>query len=278
LDKIKEKLINYPNEDIQQLQNRLDVTDTTIRELILEQGAKQQKIDDLTREVGEIVKQVAKQKMNEQKQALAQRRIIATQEAAECLIEVRKRLEQQFRVLLEQKVQQIFAQISFTPYIPKLSEKYELSLIENTTWQESAVAASTGENQILSLSFIGAIIDRVREWSENKLLMVSDSSAFPIVMDSPFGTLDEMYRRQIAKTIPNLANQLVVLVTKTQWRGEVAEEMANYIGREYILTYNSPKLDCEEDSIVIDSDRYSLVKQSPNEFEYTEIIEVQRHG
>ncbi|MBW4665678.1 MAG: hypothetical protein KME01_16030 [Chroococcus sp. CMT-3BRIN-NPC107] len=278
MDKIKEKLINYPNEDIQQLQNRLDVTDTTIRELILEQGAKQQKIDDLTREVGEIVKQVAKQKMNEQKQALAQRRIIATQEAAECLIEVRKRLEQQFRVLLEQKVQQIFAQISFTPYIPKLSEKYELSLIENTTWQESAVAASTGENQILSLSFIGAIIDRVREWSENKLLMVSDSSAFPIVMDSPFGTLDEMYRRQIAKTIPNLANQLVVLVTKTQWRGEVAEEMANYIGREYILTYNSPKLDCEEDSIVIDSDRYSLVKQSPNEFEYTEIIEVQRHG
>lgn len=107
--------------------------------------------------------------------------------------------------------------------------------------------------------------------------MVSDSSTFPIVMDSPFGTLDEMYRRQIAKTIPNLANQLVVLVTKTQWRGEVAQEMANYIGREYILTYNSPKLDCEEDSIQINSDRYSLVRQSPNEFEYTEIIEVQRH-
>ncbi len=277
LDTIREKLINYPNEDIQQLQKRIDITETKIRELILEQGANQQKLDDLTIEVGELVKQVSKQKMNEQKQALAQRRITATQEATERLIEVRKRLEQQFRLLLEQKVQQIFAQISFTPYIPKLSEKYELTLIENTTWQNATVAASTGENQILSLSFIGAIIDRVREWSENKLLMVSDSSTFPIVMDSPFGTLDEMYRRQIAKTIPNLANQLVVLVTKTQWRGEVAQEMANYIGREYILTYNSPKLDCEEDSIQINSDRYSLVRQSPNEFEYTEIIEVQRH-
>ncbi|PSB32591.1 AAA family ATPase [Chlorogloea sp. CCALA 695] len=277
LDTIREKLINYPDEDIQQLQKRLDITASKICDLILEQGANQQKVDDLTIEVGELVKQVSKQKMNEQKQALAQRRITAAQEATECLIEVRKRLEQQFRLLLEQKVQQIFAQISFTPYIPKLSEKYELTLIENTTWQNATVAASTGENQILSLSFIGAIIDRVREWSENKLLMVSDSSTFPIVMDSPFGTLDEMYRRQIAKTIPNLANQLVVLVTKTQWRGEVAQEMANYIGREYILTYNSPKLDCEEDSIVIGSDRYPLVKQSPNEFEYTEIIEVQRH-
>ncbi len=278
LDTVREKLINYPNEDIQQLQKRLDITELTIRELILEQGANQQKIDDITTEVGDIAKQVAKQKMNEQKQALAQRRIIATQDATERLIEVRTRLELQFRLLLEQKVQEIFAQISFTPYIPKLSDKYELTLVENTTWQESAVAASTGENQILSLSFIGAIIDRVRQWSENKLLMGLDSSTFPIVMDSPFGSLDEIYRRQIAKTIPNLANQLVVLVTKTQWRGEVAQEMANYIGREYILAYNSPKLDCQEDSIEINSDRYPLVKQSPNEFEYTEIIEVQHHG
>jgi DNA sulfur modification protein DndD len=152
VDTIREKLLNYPNEDIQQLQKRLDSTELTIRELLLEQGANQQKIEDIAVETAEIVKQVAKQKMNEQKQALAQRRIIATQEATECLVEVKKRLEQQFRLLLEQKVQQIFSQISFTPYIPKLSDKYELTLIENTTWQDATVAASTGENQILSLS------------------------------------------------------------------------------------------------------------------------------
>ncbi len=140
------------------------------------------------------------------------------------------------------------------------------------------VAASTGENQILSLSFIGSIIDRVREWSEKKMLMVPDSSTFPIVMDSPFGSLDEIYRRQIAKTIPKLATQLVVLVTKTQWRGEVEAEMANRIGREYVLIYYSSKPDCEEDSIELGGRRYPLVRQSPNEFEYSEIIEVERHG
>ena len=93
-------------------------------------------------------------------------------------------------------------------------------------------------------------------------------------MDSPFGSLDEIYRRQIAKTLPQLANQLVVLVTKTQWRGEVAEEMANHIGREYVLTYNSPKLDYEEDAIELGGVHYPLVKQSLSEFEYTEIVEV----
>lgn len=274
LDDIKEKLRSYPNEDIQQLQLRLDKTEETIRELILEQGANRQRIDSLTTEIEVKSKQITKHQMNEEKQALAQRRIAATQDAIERLTQVRSRLEQHFRLLLEKRVQEIFSQISFTPYVPKLSDKYELTLIENTAGQEAAVAASTGENQILSLSFIGGIIDRVREWSQNKMLMGPDSSTFPIVMDSPFGSLDEIYRRKIAKTIPKLANQLIVLVTKTQWRGEVAQEMADCIGREYVLSYNSPKPDCQEDAIELGGDRYPLVRQSHNEFEYTEILEV----
>ena len=136
------------------------------------------------------------------------------------------------------------------------------------------MAASTGENQILSLSFIGSIIDRVREWSKAGLVMGPDSSTFPLVMDSPFGSLDEVYRRHVAKLIPELANQLIVLVTKTQWRGEVADEMQSRIGREYVLVYNSPKPDCEPDAIVLHGDSYPLVRQSPNGFEYTEIVEV----
>lgn len=274
LDDINKKLRSFPNENISQLQRRLDETEEKIRELTLEQGANQQQIARLVADIEAKVKQVAKHKMNESKQALAQRRIGATQDAIERLIEVRSRLDNQFRSSLERRVQEIFSEISFTPYLPKLSEKYELTLVENTSGQETAVAASTGENQILSLSFIGGIINRVRDWIQENTLMGPDSSTFPIVMDSPFGSLDEIYRRQIAKTLPQLANQLVVLVTKTQWRGEVAQEMTNYIGREYVLTYNSPKPDCEEDAIELGGDRYPLVKQSPNEFEYTEILEV----
>jgi DNA sulfur modification protein DndD len=274
LDDIKKKLRSFPNEDISQLQKRLDETEDKIRELTLEQGANQQQVARLSADIDAKAKQVAKHKMNESKQALAQRRIAATQDAVDRLIEVKSRLDNQFRSSLEKRVQEIFTSISFTPYIPKLSEKYELTLVENTAGQETIVAASTGENQILSLSFIGGIIDRVREWIQENTLMGPDSSTFPIVMDSPFGSLDEIYRRQIAKTLPQLANQLVVLVTKTQWRGEVDREMAAHIGREYVLTYNSPKPDCEEDAIELGGDRYPLIRQSPNEFEYTEIIEV----
>jgi DNA sulfur modification protein DndD len=279
LDNIQERLRKDANEEISSLQKRLDEIESKIDELNREQGANQQQIAQLTTEIEGLNKQIAKQKLNEDKQTLAQRRINATQDAIERLTEVRNRQEQQFRLQLEKRVQEIFTEISVTPYIPKISDKYELTLVENTTGIEAPVAASTGENQILSLSFIASIIDKVREWSEKrKMMMIPDSSTFPIVMDSPFGSLDENSRRHVAKTIPQLANQLIVLVTKTQWRGEVEQEIAERIGREYVLTYYSSKPDCEQDYIELAGERYPLVKQSPNEFEYTEIMEVERDG
>ena len=205
---------------------------------------------------------------------MTQKRIRATLESIEIIIEVKKRLEREFRHSLVAKVREIFDSISFTPYVPQLSENYELTLVEETFGQPNKVAASTGENQILSLSFVGAIIDRVREWSQRNTLMGPDSSTFPIVMDSPFGSLDRVYRRQVAKIIPQLANQLVILVTKTQWRQEVETEMASLIDRQYVLVYHSPKPDCQKDWLKLYGTNYPLVRQSENQFEYTEIISV----
>ncbi|WP_066374760.1 MULTISPECIES: AAA family ATPase [unclassified Anabaena] len=277
LHNIQERLRKDANEEISSLQKRLDEIENKIDELNREQGANQQQLSHLQTEIDALIKQIAKQKLNEEKQLLAQRRMNATQDAIERLTEVRNRQEKQFRLQLEKRLQEIFTAISFTPYQPKISDKYELTLVENTSGLEAPVAASTGENQILSLSFIASIIDKVREWSERrKILTVPDSSTFPIVMDSPFGSLDETHRRRIAQTLPKLANQLIVLVTKTQWRGEVEAEMLDRIGREYVLTYYSSKPDCEQDYIELAGKRYPLVKQSPNEFEYTEIVAVER--
>jgi len=277
LDSIEEILRKDPNEDISGLQKRLDEIEARIDDLNREQGSNEKEISHLNTEIDLVVKQIAKQKQNEGRQILAQRRIIATQDAIDILTEVKNRQEKQFRLQLEKRVQEIFSEISVTPYIPKISEKYELTLVENTTGIEAAVAASTGENQILSLSFIASIIDKVREWSEKKkIMMVPDSSTFPIVMDSPFGSLDANSRRHIAQTIPKLANQLVVLVTKTQWREEVESEIMERIGKEYVLTYYSSKTNCEEDFLQIGREKYYLTRQSPNGFEYSEIVEVER--
>ena len=50
--------------------------------------------------------------------------------------------------------------------------------------------------------------------------------------------------------------------------------MNPYINKQYVLVYRSPKEDCQEDSILLNGVEYPLVKKSDNQFEYTEIIEV----
>jgi DNA sulfur modification protein DndD len=283
ITRANKQLSSYPNQNIQQLQQKIEQIEEQLKSLILEQGENQQQQSDCQAKLTKIAAKIAKHKLTEDKQKLAQQRINITQEAIIRLHEVRSRLEQQFRLALEQKVQEIFSFISFTPYIPKLSSDYELTLVENTTGVEVPVAASTGENQILSLSFIGGIIDRVRQWSERNTLVGYDSSTFPIVMDSPFGSLDQIYRRQVAKAIPELANQLIILVTKTQWEGEVERETKERIGQEYVLTYYSPKTNCvaysqdDSDWLKLDQQNYPLVKDSSNNFEYTEIVVVQKN-
>ena len=275
IEQANRQLKSYPNRNTQQLQQNIEAIEDELKNLILEQGENQQQKSDRSTQLDKLSQTIARHQLTESKQKLAQKRIQVAQDAIDRLNEVRIRLEQRFRLTLEQKVQEIFSFISFTPYIPKLSSDYKLTLVENTSGVEAPVAASTGENQILSLSFIGGIIDRVRQWSQRNTLMGYDSSTFPIVMDSPFGSLDQIYRRQVAKAIPQLANQLVILVTKTQWQGEVETETESLIGREYVLTYHSPKANCESDSIKLSQQNYFLVQPSLNNFEYSAIVPVQ---
>ncbi len=276
LDRLEEQLRHDTNIEISNLQKRLDEIELKVRDLILLQGQNKQQIVHLEGQIQALAKQITKQQSNQDRQILAHRRLQAAIESIDILTTLRHQQEQQFRLQLEQRVQQIFQQISVTPYLPKITEKYELILVENTRGIETTVAASTGENQILSLSFIGGIIDGVRAWREQKLVGVPESNTFPIVMDSPFGSLDPISRRQIAQILPQLANQLIVLVTKTQWRDEVETEMQPKIGRQYVLTYYSSKPDCTEDYLLINNARYALIKRSPNDFDYTEIVEIER--
>ncbi len=274
---IREQIGSSPREDIKNLESRLEDTEQKIRRLTLEQGENNRQLKLSETEVANLKQQIEKLQMAERKQIVAQDRVTAAEEAITRFQQIRENYGVRFRADLEKRIQEVFSQISFTAYTPRLTEKYELMLEESSLGRTTTVAASQGESQILSLSFIGAIVDKVREWSKrksNSMFMGPDSDEFPIVMDSPFGALDAVHRRQVARSIPILANQLVVLVTGTQWRGEVEYEMDRMIGKMYVLSYHSPKQDCEVDSIRLRNGSYELVRASVDRYEWTEVVEV----
>ena len=97
---------------------------------------------------------------------------------------------------------------------------------------------------------------------------------FPLVMDSPFGSLEDDYRETVAEWIPKLAHQVIVMVSKTQWRIEVENAMRKRIGKEYILELHTSK-DNADKSIEIEGKDYTYVISTSDPCEQTLIKEVQ---
>ena len=57
----------------------------------------------------------------------------------------------------------------------------------------------------------------------------------PLVLDSPFGQLDEAYRRTTAEYVPQMAGQVVLMVSKSQGSGSVMDAIQDRIGEEYVI-------------------------------------------
>ncbi len=86
-------------------------------------------------------------------------------------------------------------------------------------------------------------------------------------MDAAFGSLDESYRRDVALGLPALAEQVVVMVSKSGGDGAV-EYLSKKIGKTYVIQYVTPKTDAKNESVVIDEHEYAYVEHSTDGSEY----------
>jgi DNA sulfur modification protein DndD len=275
LDEISGKLKGSAQQKVVDLEKRLEETVSNIEECKREQAINEHDQHRNSLKIEGIEKQVAKQKQKNSRQRLLLKRIEAASGSATLVKELREIMEKGMRVSLAERIKKLFSKISVTPYIPELSDNYELKLTERAGGTTALVPASQGENQVLSFSFIGAIVEEAKEWVKKKTVLPGPSGCqYPIVMDSPFGALDPTNRRNIAEHLNILADQVILLLTKTQWRGEVETALTPKIGKEYVISYNSPKEGLVEETIQIEGNNYSLVCQSPDNFEYSTIQEV----
>jgi DNA sulfur modification protein DndD len=113
---------------------------------------------------------------------------------------------------------------------------------------------------VTSLSFIASIVSLAKE-QYKKGGEFFRGGLYPIVMDSPFGSVS-VYRELIARHIPELADQIILLVSPAQWEGDVQKEMASRIGKQATLIYHSPKIGKAKETHFVRAD---------SAYEYSEI-------
>jgi DNA sulfur modification protein DndD len=193
------------------------------------------------------------------------RRLLLVSTAIDQLTDTSKRHENDARRDIMAKVNSILLATTRNNY--RASLEPDFSLVFKTP-DGKEVGKSGGENQILSLAFIAALVDfskqRLELNPEEGQILIPGTIA-PLVLDAPFGQLDNTYRSATVSFLPNLAEQLVLFVTSSQGGDEVRELLKDKIGAEYILIRENrslplgtedQKLDRPKDEIVIDGENY----------------------
>lgn len=186
-------------------------------------------------------KEIEKELANTNQADLSQRRKQLAKEVADTISELHEAMAHNVRSDLSKKVDDTFRKIMRKDYWAEIDENFTLKIFKNIEGhgKQPVLEKSTGENQITSLCFISSIVNTAKEWA-SKPSVFQKGGVYPIVMDSPFGALDPEYRQKVATFIPALADQVIVMVSKSQWRGEVESELSKRLGKQYTLKYHKP--------------------------------------
>jgi len=185
----------------------------------------------------------------EEAAARAQRRVDAVEDCAEILENILKAETEDLRPLLNDEIDSHFRKIMAKDYWAELTEDYTLRIrkrVAGSDGDEAEIdaALSTGERTVTSLVFIASLVALAKRRSEiPTILRDLAGSAYPVAIDSPFGSLS-IFRDGVARNIPELAPQVLLLVSPEQYNGQVERAMneTGRVGKRYYLAYHGPTI------------------------------------
>ena len=256
LDEISSQLSDEEQESIADLESRRN-------NLLGQIGEYDEKVRNLNADIDSLKDtrktledEIAEAKEENEKAQLARRRAQAAAYLQSQVSTLFRQYQDEVRQNVNERVNEIFQNIIAKNYYAKISDDYSLQILKDVgDTSEIPVAQSQGERQVASLSFIATLISLARErYESDENATYFKGGIYPMIMDSPFGSLDPTYQERVSRMLPEMAQQVVVMVTQSQWSEAVANEMEHVAGEHYYFDYHDPG---EEHS---------------TDFEYTDIV------
>jgi DNA sulfur modification protein DndD len=234
LNELSEKLSNINYEEIAQKEKaraelvaKSRAADREIGQITLKISIYERSIESLTREQQRLALSSAKAMKLLNRKTLAER-------SAELLRGVLASHEDQAKAFISAEVNKILTVTARRNYKFAFGSGFAFDLTYSSNGR--TVPRSSGENQLLSLAFIAALIKFCRERSLAKgdpLLL--PGIVAPLVLDSPFGQLDSTYRVDTSSFIALMAEQVALFVSSSQGSPDVLEVLRPRVGKEYVL-------------------------------------------
>lgn len=265
-------------EDPAKLENRrrkIDSEVVTLREVRIPKT--ETEADELREQIKRLDQDIRNVERADAQGQLAQRRLNAVANVTRALSKIRQLRHTELRDDLSEQLEEVWGRIAIKDYAARLDNEFRLQLTKQIDGEELPVrGASTGEKQVLSLAFVGALGAKAKdtyERAKKSAASIFRGGLYPLVIDSAFGNLEIEYRREVARWMPTLAPQVIIMVSESQWRQEVEEELLSRIGAEWVMRLETTKN--RSRNITLRDTEYSYVVSSDDGNERTTFAEVE---
>lgn len=238
-------------------------------------GSIEVELAEFTKEIEQKTKERSRAQVTDELAQKARARSDLVQSVKKSLEEILAFREEDMRQRLDAEVKEVFKGITFKPYVPTLNEDFELTLHQNVNGVELPVPKSTGENQILSLSFVAAVSKLAREIRKGgraEGAATVDAGTFPIVMDAAFGSLDQDYQEAVSRAMAKMAPQLVVFVSKSQGLGKVVTELLPYVSHLGVIEAHTTAEGNITEDIELEGMAYPYIRSDDSDHSEVKVI------
>lgn len=138
-------------------------------------------------------------------------------------------LDAKAREVLGNHFDQSIGEVLTGKYKVGIDDKYNISIRDLITNKDVTAVLSTGQNVVVSLSFIDALIKTAKQ------LTSRSNEKYGVLMDAAMSNLDEAHIEKLCQTNLNQLDQLIFLSFKRQLRDEMFLGIKNQIGKAYHL-------------------------------------------
>lgn len=277
VSELREMVRQLPLEEVSRLEGRRQDLQSQIDTHNGHLGVVRRDVADAETQIEQLRGQLRAAEVGDEQAQTAKRRMELVQTVEETLKQILEIRSADMKQRLDTKVKAVFAKITVKPFYPELNDDFELSLLQRH--EDGAilpVPKSTGENQILSLSFVAAVSELAREVSAERAReegVHQDWGTYPIVMDAAFGSLDLNYQREVSRALAEMAPQMVVLVSKSQGQGQVLAELKPYVNHLGVIVSHSTNTAQDSETIELLGRDFPYIRTGADS-NWAELLEV----
>lgn len=253
---IEDELSQVDDAEAQQMNDKRRELRLQVEKCHRELGAKRLRRDQLDAEIADTQRQLESAEGQSQKAAVARQRVSIAREAEDVCRQLLSVRTEQTRAELDARLKEVFGEMCFKPFVPTLTDEFKLTLSDRSLGTDIPVAKSTGEGQILALSFVGVMAELTRKRYEESQsrragtdLLSFHGGVFPLTLDAVFGSLDDTYQDDVAAALPELAPQVVVMITRGSAQEAIRQRLWPRTGRTAVCTLYTSAQHVDDDTV-----------------------------